>query len=115
MLFTTKDISTLGIKRERLRVWIDEGWVRPYIRARGPGTKNYFTIADIIHIKTFEFLVECGLHRRLAARANRVKGIITWKGVDHGIFEVERPGGTFIVLVNVDKIATDVKTQMGVL
>ena len=72
MEYTTTDISKhLGIKRERLKIWMSNGYVKPSTEASGPGTKNLFTITDLYFLKLFASLVERGFPRKEAA--NRIR------------------------------------------
>jgi DNA-binding transcriptional MerR regulator len=67
-MYTTTDISKcLGIKRERLKIWMSKGFIKPTETASGPGTKNLFTITDLYLLKLFASLVERGFPREEAA------------------------------------------------
>jgi len=66
--FSTLDIvKTLGIPRERLRDWINKGFVRPTVPAEGQGTKAMFTRGDVYGVKLFHILIQSGLRRENAA------------------------------------------------
>lgn len=67
--FSTLDIvKLLGIPRERLRVWMDKGFVRPSIQtADKQGEKNLFSVADLHTIEMFKYLTERGYRRERAA------------------------------------------------
>lgn len=68
-MYTTTDISKcLGIKRERLKIWMSKGFITPTESASGPGTKNLFTILDLYCLKLFAYLVERGFPREEAAK-----------------------------------------------
>lgn len=68
-MYTTTDISKcLGIKRERLKIWMSKGFIEPTETATGPGTKNLFTIFDLYCLKLFASLVERGFPREEAAK-----------------------------------------------
>jgi DNA-binding transcriptional MerR regulator len=58
--YSTLDIAKkLGIERERLRVWVDRGYIKPSIqKAEGQGTKSLFSHLDIYAIALFRHLVE---------------------------------------------------------
>jgi len=74
--FTTFDvIKILKTDRERLRVWINEGFVVPSIqKATGPGTKHLFSREDVYRIEFFRKLCAAGISRSEAARmANDIK------------------------------------------
>jgi hypothetical protein len=64
-------IEILGIKREKLQDWLARGFVEPDVKAKGYGTKNLFTKANLYQIKLFITLTEYGFLREEAAR--RVK------------------------------------------
>jgi DNA-binding transcriptional MerR regulator len=67
-MYTTTDITKhLGIKRERLKIWMTNGYIRPSETASGPGTKNLFTVTDLYLLKLFTSLVERGFPREEAA------------------------------------------------
>ena len=69
IMYTTTDISKcLGIKRERLKIWMSKGFIEPTETASGPGTKNLFTILDLYCLKLFTSLVERGFPREEAAK-----------------------------------------------
>lgn len=59
-------MELLDVKRERLREWMNQGFVRPTIAADGPGTKAIFTLVDLYQIAVFKKLVESGMNRRKA-------------------------------------------------
>jgi hypothetical protein len=62
--FTTSDITRLGVKRERLKDWLERGFIEPSIqKADGQGTKNYFSILDLYAIMLFETLTRHGFSR----------------------------------------------------
>lgn len=67
--FSTLDIvRILGIPRERLREWLNHGFIRPSIQeAKGQGTKALFSRNDLYLIAMFRDLVETGLSRLSAA------------------------------------------------
>jgi hypothetical protein len=65
--FSTLDIVRgLNIPRERLRDWMNRGFVRPTQEAQGQGTKAVFTRFDICLVALFRNLVEMGFNRKLA-------------------------------------------------
>ncbi|MBC8466720.1 MAG: MerR family transcriptional regulator [Deltaproteobacteria bacterium] len=62
--FSTLDIvKALGIPRERLREWMNRGFVKPTIDAKGQGTKATFTVEDIYLVALFRHLVDKGIKR----------------------------------------------------
>lgn len=68
-MYLAKDVFEItGVKRNRLHVWIERGFISPSIqRANGTGTRNIWSKKDIKKIKKFRKLVELGYSRRLAA------------------------------------------------
>ena len=67
-LFTTFEIvKGLKIKRERLRKWLENGYIIHEIHADGHGTKNLFAIWEVYQIELFRYLVDHGFARREAA------------------------------------------------
>lgn len=67
--FSTFDvIKALKIPRERLRQWMNLGFIKPTIAADGQGTKAIFTRQDAYRIELFQKLLEIGLQRKLAGQ-----------------------------------------------
>lgn len=68
-----KDYSTLeigkalDIPRERLRDWMDRGFIRPTVPAQGQGTKAVFSTFDVYCVALFMELLESGFSREVAA------------------------------------------------
>ena len=66
--YTAKDIAKLGIKRERMKNWLERGFVRPSIKtANGAGTRNIFSRCDLYAIMLFRSLVCHGFSRENSA------------------------------------------------
>lgn len=66
--FSTLDIvAALGIPRERLRDWMNRGFVKPSIPAEGQGTRAVFTRHDIYRVALFAELTQRGFKRENAA------------------------------------------------
>jgi hypothetical protein len=66
--FSTLDIvAAIGIPRERLRDWMNRGFVVPSISAKGQGTKAVFTRNDIYYLAVFDKLLQYGLKRKTAS------------------------------------------------
>ena len=61
--FTTKDLVKLGISRERLRDWINRGYINPSQRAYGQGFSNVFSELDLYFLLVFQKMVESGISR----------------------------------------------------
>lgn len=67
-LFSGSDVvKTLGINQKLLTQWVDRHLVIPTKKAKGPGDKNEFTIADIIRISIMKKLADSGVSRKQAA------------------------------------------------
>jgi DNA-binding transcriptional MerR regulator len=64
--FLTSDVTRItGVKRNRLQVWLDKGWITPSIqKAQGQGTRNIFSLHDLYVIALFKKLVEIGVPRK---------------------------------------------------
>lgn len=66
--YSTLDIvKALDIPRERLRDWMNRGYIEPTLPAHGHGTKAGFTKSDVYGVALFRKLVEKGFKRELAA------------------------------------------------
>jgi hypothetical protein len=78
--FSTLDIvKALGdLGRERLRDWMDQGFVRPGVPASGRGTKAVFTRAEVYGVALFKLLVERGINRKIAKEGAKIF-------VEHGL------------------------------
>jgi hypothetical protein len=68
--YSTLDIvKSLDIPRERLRDWMNRGFITPSKEAKGQGTKALFSRIDVYAISLFRYLVErCKFVREEAAR-----------------------------------------------
>jgi DNA-binding transcriptional MerR regulator len=67
--FSTLDIvKAFKIPRERLREWVNRGFVHPTIPSKGLGTKAIFSRSDIYLIILFQRLLSLGLKRAEAAQ-----------------------------------------------
>lgn len=82
--FSTLDIcKVLEIDRERLRVWMDEGYISPSIQvATGQGTKNIFSREDVYLIALYRMMLDrLRVPREWAARVikvlNKFQGVYT--------------------------------------
>jgi hypothetical protein len=66
--YTTTDVAKIGVKRERLKEWMGQGYIQPSIqKASGTGTWNLFSRNDLYMIKLFVFLLARGFSRKEAA------------------------------------------------
>ena len=67
--FSTFDIAKhLGIPRERLKDWMNQGFVRASIPAQGQGTRAVFTRVDVYSVQLFQTLINHGYQRKVAAQ-----------------------------------------------
>ena len=69
MSYTTFEVvKKMGIRQERLREWIDRGFIIPSIqKAQGRGTKNIFSRDDLYKLGLFQYLLSISLSRKRAA------------------------------------------------
>ena len=69
MKFTVYQIAKkLNISRSNLQQYLDRGFIKPSIsRARGKGTRNYFSLEDIYRIRIFQRLAQIGFSQSEAA------------------------------------------------
>jgi hypothetical protein len=66
--YSTFDIvKALDIDRERLREWMNRGYIKPSQPAQGQGTKAVFTKIDIYGIALFQNFIEAGFSREAAS------------------------------------------------
>ena len=101
--YSTIEITkALQIKKERLRVWIDEGFVSPSIqKGIGPGTKHIFSVQDVYMVSLFHSLIEYGFSREsadiflksLTAALNKDKPLI----IDYIIFRSSSADGKEVI------------------
>jgi hypothetical protein len=65
--FSTLDIvKALKIPRERIRDWMNRGFVTATVSAEGQGTKAIFTRDDVYGVALFRRLVDYGFSREVA-------------------------------------------------
>ena len=64
--YSTLDIcKSLGITRERIRDWMNRGFIKPSIQeAKGQGTKSLFSRNDVYLIMLFLTLIGNGINRK---------------------------------------------------
>jgi DNA-binding transcriptional MerR regulator len=68
MELRAKQITEIcGISQKLLSAWIDRGFVRPGVRAKGSGTRHIFAETDALRIMLFKRLGEAGFPRDKAA------------------------------------------------
>ena len=66
--YSTLDIvKALEIPRERLRDWMNRGFVRPSKPAEGQGSRAVFTKIDVYGIALFQHLLSMGFNREPAS------------------------------------------------
>jgi hypothetical protein len=118
--FSTLDVvRTLGIPRERLREWLNRGFITPGIQqASGPGTKALFGPDDLYRIVLFREFVESGISREMASKV--VNGLPSEKirsgdlaagGYENGHFSAEIDMG--LGEEELKGLANDVKSDLG--
>jgi hypothetical protein len=64
---TFQIVKALKIPRERLKDWMDRGFIKPSTPARGKGTKAKFTLQAVYAVGLFQELVESRIERKMAA------------------------------------------------
>ena len=75
--FSTLDIvKALGIPRERLRDWMNNGFIIPTISSRGQGTKAVFTRNDVYLVALFTDFLRKGFKRYNASHLVGRAGLI---------------------------------------
>jgi len=57
---------TLGLKRVTVQDWIDRGFIKPTIRAKGQGTLHIFDFRAVFEIIVFKELLSIGIKRKKA-------------------------------------------------
>jgi hypothetical protein len=66
---TFEAIKIIGIKRERLKDWLERGFLKATrVEETGPGLKSYFDRWGLYMISLFHHLVEHGISRKEASR-----------------------------------------------
>ena len=80
--FSTLDIvKSIGVPRERLRDWMNNGFVWPTISSKGQGTKAVFTRDDVYLVALFVDLLEKGFKRdRASGFIGKTSEILKKKG-----------------------------------
>ena len=80
--FSTLDIvKSLGVPRERLRDWMNNGFVWPTISSKGQGTKAVFTRDDVYLVALFVDLLKKGFKRDRASEfTGKTSEILKKKG-----------------------------------
>lgn len=66
--FSTFDImKALSMKRDKLRAWMRDGFIKPKYPAEGQGTKAVFTRWDVYGVALFNDLIDHGYKRKKIA------------------------------------------------
>ena len=72
-IYSTLDVcKALGIQREKLRDWMDQGYIKPALPALGKGTIAIFTKVDVYGVALFDRLLQRGFKREAAAEYVRI-------------------------------------------
>ena len=80
--FSTFDVlKILGLKRGRLRQWMDRGFITGFTVQWGSGEKTLFGRVGLYHIELFRVLVDSGLNRAVSFQ---IKEHVDWMDVKHG-------------------------------
>jgi hypothetical protein len=119
--FTTFDvIKILKIKRERLKDWLQRGFIKPSRQEKtGPGLKAYFDRWQVCMIRLFQHLIEHGISRAEASLwvdklMNRpdLHPIMPKRSIK--FFVMERKGGQVIVGRSIYGAASQVELHEGI-
>jgi hypothetical protein len=71
-LFEMSEVAKItGMKENRLKPWIYNGWVKPLKMGGGAGSRNKFTEDDILDINLMKKLLEAGIAREFAGQCVR--------------------------------------------
>ena len=80
MYLTTKQIlETLSIKTERFRAWIKLGYIKPGIKAEGPGRKHLWKVEQLFQVAVMLELIEAGLKVKVSSEIVKYLDFLTWK------------------------------------
>jgi len=67
--FSTFDImKALSLKRDKLRSWMRDGFIKPKYPAEGQGTKAVFTRWDVYGVALFKDLIDHGYKRKAVSK-----------------------------------------------
>jgi DNA-binding transcriptional MerR regulator len=91
MSYTTFEIvKNLEVRQERLREWIDRGFITPSVqKAQGRGSKNLFSKNDLYKIRLFQYLLCISFSRE---RASQIVNLIF-----HSSLNPTPTGGTIVI------------------
>jgi hypothetical protein len=118
--YSTLDIvRTLGIPRERLREWLNRGFITPGIQqANGAGTKALFGLEDLYRIMLFKQLVESGISREMASKV--LNSLSSQEISSEGLAAAGYENGRFSADMDMDlaeeelkTLANEVKSELG--
>jgi DNA-binding transcriptional MerR regulator len=101
----TEAAAKFGIKIERLREWVNKGFIEPTFKTTGKGIKNLFTVHDIYRLFLFEKLIKFGITRESAKKLNKIH--FEDLNLDDYLFYVETP--TFEPKIEIGKHGRFVK------
>ena len=71
------------MKRERLREWMNHGFITPTMPAEGIGTKAAFTLLDVYRVGVFKKFVDAGVNRSIVA---------LWVNANDSFYDLQRAG-----------------------
>jgi hypothetical protein len=118
--YSTLDIvKALEIPRERLREWLNRGFITPGIQqASGAGTKALFGPEDLYRIMVFKQLVESGISREMASKI--VRGLSTERFASGHLAAAGCENGRISADIDLElgeeelkTLADEVKTEVG--
>ena len=98
--FSTFDLSKgWNIPRSSIQQYIDRGLIRPSLgTARGKGTRNKFSLADVYRFRLFQKLHEAGLSQKEASEnANHIDFAEVVTSFDWGLIMPEKNSKTITV------------------
>lgn len=79
-VFNNKDIcEILDIKLNRLKSWLFSGYIEPYTRATGSGTRHLYIKEDLYIINTFKYFVNFGFNRWISSKWSRYLDYYSWE------------------------------------
>ena len=64
---TTDVVKILDVKYPRLREWIDRGYLTPFVKPEGSGSRTLFSFKDLCLAKVFLYLINMGYSRNEAS------------------------------------------------
>jgi hypothetical protein len=64
---TFEVVKAFGLKYQTLRDWLDKGFLKPQVQAKGRDSRTRFSRVDLYLLRLFMYLVERGFRREEAA------------------------------------------------